>query len=64
MSRDRAHELDAPDLYRRHDPAGMGAAAVDALVTVINGGTVARVIDVPITIVTSENVDDFRAIFQ
>lgn len=48
----------------QQDPAGMGAAAVDALVTVINGGTVARVIDVPITIVTSENVDDFRAIFQ
>lgn len=25
MSRDRAHELDAPDLYRRYDPDSMGA---------------------------------------
>ncbi len=48
----------------QQDPAGMGAAAVDALLTVIKGGSVPRVTDVPITIVTSDNVDDFRAIFK
>ncbi len=48
----------------QQDPAGMGAAAVDALLTVIKGGSVPRVTDVPITIVTSDNVDDFRATFK
>ncbi len=48
----------------QQDPAGMGAGAVDALITVIKGGTVSRVTDVPITIVTKDNVDDFRATFQ
>ena len=48
----------------QQDPAGMGAAAVDALLAVIKGGSVPRVTDVPITIVTSDNVDDFRATFK
>ena len=48
----------------QQDPAGMGAAAVNALLTVIGGGTVPRVTDVPITIVTKDNVDAFRATFQ
>ena len=48
----------------QQDPASMGAAAVDALKTIIDGGTVEKVISVPITIVTKANVDDFRAIFQ
>lgn len=48
----------------QQDPAGMGGAAVDALMTVIKGGSVPRVTDVPITIVTKDNVDDFRATFQ
>ena len=39
----------------------MGAAAVEALDTITDGGTVEPVISVPITIVTKENVDDFRA---
>ncbi len=48
----------------QQDPAGMGAAAVDALVTITGGGTVERNIAVPVTIVTKENVDDFRSMFQ
>jgi ribose transport system substrate-binding protein len=48
----------------QQDPAGMGAAAVDALVTITGGGTVEKSISVPVTIVTKANVDDFRAMFQ
>lgn len=48
----------------QQDPAGMGAAAVDALGTLSDGGTVEAEISVPVTIVTSENVDDFRAAFE
>ena len=48
----------------QQDPAGMGGAAVDALLTVLKGDSVPRVTDVPITIVTSDNVDDFRATFK
>lgn len=48
----------------QQDPAGMGKAAIDALVTLANGGTVERNIAVPVTIVTKENVDDFRSMFQ
>jgi ribose transport system substrate-binding protein len=48
----------------QQDPAGMGAAAVDALATITGGGTVERQIAVPVTIVTQENVDDFRGMFQ
>jgi ribose transport system substrate-binding protein len=48
----------------QQDPAGMGAAAIDALVTLSDGGTVERNISVPVTIVTSDNVDDFRSMFE
>lgn len=48
----------------QQDPAGMGAAAVDALKTISEGGTVERNISVPVTIVTKANVDAFRSMFQ
>ncbi len=48
----------------QQDPAGMGAAAVEALAALADGGAVEPVISVPITIVTQDNVDDFRAMFQ
>lgn len=48
----------------QQDPAGMGAAAFDALATLNAGGTVEYSIAVPITIVTNENVDDFRGMFE
>jgi ribose transport system substrate-binding protein len=48
----------------QQDPAGMGAAAVDALDTITGGGTVEPVISVPITIVTEENVDAYRSMFE
>jgi ribose transport system substrate-binding protein len=48
----------------QQDPAGIGKASIEALITSLNGGEVESVIDVPITIVTSENVDDFRATFE
>ncbi|MCB5200488.1 substrate-binding domain-containing protein [Loktanella sp. TSTF-M6] len=48
----------------QQDPAGMGAAAVEALKTLSSGGEVEATIAVPVTIVTSENVDSFRSIFE
>jgi ribose transport system substrate-binding protein len=48
----------------QQDPAGMGAAAVDALVKIHGGGTVDKSISVPITIVTKENVEPYRAVFK
>ncbi|WP_246737294.1 substrate-binding domain-containing protein [Nordella sp. HKS 07] len=48
----------------QQDPAGMGAAAVDALVKITKGETVPATIPVPITIVTKDNVEPFRAIFK
>ena len=48
----------------QQDPAGMGKAAVEALAAISSGGTVEPVISVPITIVTKENVDGFRAMFK
>jgi ribose transport system substrate-binding protein len=48
----------------QQDPARMGAVAVQSALTLINGGTVDPVIPVPVTIVTKENVDKFRAMFQ
>jgi ribose transport system substrate-binding protein len=48
----------------QQDPAAMGAAAVDALKTISDGGTVEKTISVPITIVTKENVEPYRAIFK
>lgn len=48
----------------QQDPASMGGAAVKALDTLSDGGEVASKISVPVTIVTRENVDDFRNLFQ
>jgi ribose transport system substrate-binding protein len=48
----------------QQDPAGEGKAAVEAAVTLVNGGTVPPKIDVPVTIVTKENVDKFRPMFK
>jgi ribose transport system substrate-binding protein len=48
----------------QQDPAGMGKAAVEALSTLSNDGTVEKSISVPVTIVTPENVDQFRSLFQ
>lgn len=48
----------------QQDPAGMGAAAVEALVTAIKGGKVEPQIAVPVTIVTKDNVEPYRAVFQ
>jgi ribose transport system substrate-binding protein len=48
----------------QQDPAGEGKAAVEALATLKKGGKVAPIINVPITIVTKKNVDQFRAMFK
>jgi ribose transport system substrate-binding protein len=48
----------------QQDPAGMGAAAVDALVKVAKGEAVPAAIPVPITIVTKDNVEPYRAVFK
>lgn len=48
----------------QQDPAGMGAAAVKALDTLSKGGTVDKAVSVPITIVTKDNVDPYRAVFK
>jgi ribose transport system substrate-binding protein len=50
----------------QQDPAGMGAAAVEAAFKAATGSKPAatETIAVPITIVTKENVEPYRAIFQ
>ena len=48
----------------QQSPSGMGAAAVDALVDLASGESTKPQIDVPITIVNTGNVDDFRATFK
>lgn len=48
----------------QQDPAGMGKAAVEALSTLSDGGSVEKTISVPVTIVTPENVEQFRSLFQ
>jgi ribose transport system substrate-binding protein len=48
----------------QQDPAGEGKAAVEALATLKKGGKVAPIINVPITIVTKKNADQFRAMFK
>ena len=48
----------------QQDPAAMGAAAVDALVTLRKGGTVPKNIPIPVTIVTKANVEPYRAMFK
>lgn len=48
----------------QQDPFLEGKKAVEALVTLAGGGTVEKEIKVPVTIVTKENVDAFRAQFK
>ena len=48
----------------QQDPGAMGAAAVDALKALVDGGTVEKIISVPVTIVTKENVEPYRAVFK
>ena len=48
----------------QQDPAGMGAAAVEALVKSMNGEAVEKKIAVPVTIVTKDNVEPYRTVFK
>lgn len=48
----------------QQDPSLMGGAAVEALMTLSDGGSVDPVLSVPVEIVTSENVEPYRAIFE
>lgn len=48
----------------QQSPYGMGEAAVQALETATGGGAVEAQIAVPITIVTQDNVDEFRSTFE
>ncbi|MGQ0484391.1 MAG: substrate-binding domain-containing protein [Hyphomicrobiales bacterium] len=48
----------------QQDPAAMGAAAVEALAKIKAGETVDKHIAVPVTIVTKDNVEPYRAVFQ
>jgi ribose transport system substrate-binding protein len=48
----------------QQDPSAMGAAAVDALKKVSDGGSVEKTISVPITIVTKANAEPYRAVFK
>jgi ribose transport system substrate-binding protein len=48
----------------QQDPAGMGATAVRILGDLAGGGSTEAIVSVPVTIVTSDNVDDFRSMFE
>lgn len=48
----------------QQDPKKEGTRAVEALMGLLNGEEVPSDIDIPITIVTQENVDDFRSLFE
>lgn len=48
----------------QQDPAGMGASAVEALGKIAAGESVEKNLSVPITIVTKENVEPYRAVFK
>lgn len=48
----------------QQDPAGEGKAAVEALAKLKKGGKVEPIINVPVTIVTKANVDQFRGMFK
>lgn len=48
----------------QQDPAGEGKAAVEALDKVSKGGTIDKIINVPVTIVTKANVDKFKDMFK
>jgi ribose transport system substrate-binding protein len=48
----------------QQDPAGEGKVAIEALVKLKKGEKVDPIINVPVTIVTKENVDKFRDMFK
>ncbi|WP_062217137.1 substrate-binding domain-containing protein [Streptomyces sp. NBRC 109706] len=48
----------------QQDPRAEGEEAVNAAVALAGGESVEERIDVPVTVVTRENVDDFRATFE
>ncbi|RUV70423.1 MAG: sugar ABC transporter substrate-binding protein [Mesorhizobium sp.] len=48
----------------QQDPAGEGKAAVEALIKLKKGETVEPIINIPVTIVTKDNVEQYRAMFQ
>lgn len=48
----------------QQDPEQEGQKAIEALGTLASGGKVDKAIKVPVTIVTSKNVDQFRAAFK
>ncbi|CAH2402623.1 ABC transporter substrate-binding protein [Mesorhizobium escarrei] len=48
----------------QQDPAGEGKAAVEALVKLKKGETVEPIINIPVTIVTKDNVEQYRPMFQ
>jgi len=48
----------------QQDPAGEGKAAVEALMKLKKGESVEPIINVPITIVTKDNVEQFRSMFK
>ena len=48
----------------QQDPAGMGAAAVNAVLNSIAGEAIEYDVAVPVTIVTTENVDPYREVFK
>ena len=48
----------------QQDPAGMAAAGIKALVTVSGGGSVPKLIPVPVTVVTEANVEPYRVVFH
>jgi ribose transport system substrate-binding protein len=48
----------------QQDPAGEGKAAVEALSKLKKGEKVEPIINIPVTIVTKKNVDQYRAMFK
>ncbi|RUV40810.1 MAG: sugar ABC transporter substrate-binding protein [Mesorhizobium sp.] len=48
----------------QQDPAGEGKAAVEALTKLKKGEKVDPIINIPVTIVTKKNVDQYRAMFK
>ena len=46
------------------NPAGEGAGAVEALIKLKKGEKVESIINIPITIVTKDNVEPYKAIFK
>lgn len=48
----------------QQDPAGEGKAAVEALTKLKKGETVEPIINIPVTIVTKDNVEQYRGMFQ